>query len=88
MATTINVRKSANLWFCKGGSDKVYTVAIYENQGQFSVNARWGRRGGHMSEQTKAETRDYFQAVTVFNNLVNSKLAKGYEQDGNEGVLF
>jgi hypothetical protein len=78
MPAISQIRKSDKLWFCRGTSDKVYEVTTGECGGLFTVTARWGRRGGHMSEQVKVETGDYFHAATVHNSLVESKISKGY----------
>lgn len=91
--------QSASLYFREGASDKVYNAAIEPKGDGYIVSFSYGRRGSTLS--TGAKTDDPLPLATatkVFNKLIASKLAKGYQytstsageatpyqQTGNEG---
>jgi hypothetical protein len=81
MATkTKKVCERANLWCQKGASDKVYDIVVTFGGGRYEVEARWGRRGGTMHEQTKWTGAARSTAIGVFERLMASKIRRGYEQ--------
>ncbi len=75
----MNVVKQIILHYREGNSDKVYEVDLCEADGLYVVRFRYGRRGASLKEGTKtsrAVARD--EAERVFDDLVSSKLKKGY----------
>jgi predicted DNA-binding WGR domain protein len=61
-----------------GRSDKLYRLKLSDRNNVWTVDATWGRRGGHMSSQTKVVTASYAQAMRVFEDIAREKLGKGY----------
>ncbi|MCY2928817.1 MAG: WGR domain-containing protein [Planctomycetota bacterium] len=77
--------KSITLYFRQNNSDKVYQAGIEPKGTGFVVNFAFGRRGSTFQTGTKtAKPVDYQTAVTLFEKLINEKMAKGYTpgQDG------
>lgn len=69
----------ANLYYKQGASDKVYQVQIVEEGDGFLVNFQYGRRGAGLMSGTKTnDPVPEAQALKIFQQLVNSKKAKGY----------
>ncbi|MCG3148188.1 MAG: DNA ligase [Verrucomicrobiae bacterium] len=72
-------KESTTLYYREGSSDKVYQATIEEAKGGFVVNFAFGRRGNTLSTGTKtAMPVPLTKAKSVFDKLVQSKLAKGY----------
>ena len=70
---------SCCLEYRQGGSDKVYAVEIDDNQGRYSVNVRYGRRGGTMVVGLKTvHPTTLNKASDIYATTVKQKLAKGY----------
>jgi bifunctional non-homologous end joining protein LigD len=95
--TATTVIQSASLYFREGSSDKEYRAAIEPKDDGFVVNFAYGRRGGTLNAGTKtAVPVSLDEATKVFNRLVASKVAKGYQPiadtnapypvTGNEGI--
>ena len=72
--------KIEKLHFKDDKSDKVYEVELYRIQNdEFIVNFRYGRRGKALREGTKTVFPiPKTKAELVFDDLVNSKVKKGY----------
>lgn len=70
--------------FCQtGNSDKVYEVElVVESTGRYSVNACYGRRGSTLNNAPKVQHTYEGAARTVYDQLVQEKLAKGYQRRG------
>ena len=85
MQTTIPTIQSTSLYYCEGPSDKEYHATI-EPQGEgYIVTFAYGRRGSTLTAGTKTPYPvSLAEASLVFDKLVSSKLAKGY-QSGNSG---
>ena len=85
--TTINEPKQTTLYYREGSSDKIYQVSL-EAKGSpdhFLVRFAYGRRGSTLQTGTKTPVPvDYDTALKTFNQLIASKVAKGYSpgQDG------
>ncbi len=77
----MRVIEQARLWFREGSSDKVYEVDLVELvAGQYVVNFRFGRRGAPLKDGTKTPLPvDAGKARTIFQKLVDEKLAGGYQ---------
>ena len=74
-----NAPREAHLWNTKGGSDKVYDVYLRSNNGSWSVDFAYGRRGSTLATGSKTENGvGYLEATKVFDQLVNSKIKGGY----------
>ena len=83
-----NLEESVTLYFQKGKSDKVYQAFLQEVDGGFTVNYAFGRRGTTLKTETKTkESLDYDKAKKIYDNLVKSKMAKGYTQ-GDAGTPY
>jgi predicted DNA-binding WGR domain protein len=67
-----------------GSSDKVYEVDLCQLAAdRYVVNYRFGRRGGTLKEGCQTPSAlDLAGAQKAFDKLVNSKLAKGYQDTG------
>lgn len=65
----------------EGSSDKVYEVDLCQvGDDRYLVNFRYGRRGTTLKEGTKtASAVDLAKAEKLFNQLVNEKARKGYQ---------
>ncbi len=84
----MRVIEQARLWFREGTSDKVYEVDLVEIvAGQYVVNFRFGRRGAPLKDGTKTPLPvDAAKARTIFQKLVDEKLAGGYQPVGAAGA--
>lgn len=76
----VTVVESANLYFCEGNSDKVYTAKIETDGCGYFVFFSYGRRGGTMTEGYKCENVPEAVARKEFDKLVASKIKKGYQR--------
>jgi len=75
--------QQSTLYYQEGSSDKVYKTWIEEDtsSNSFVVNFAFGRRGSTMQTGTKTKRpTTKSQALSVYSKLVDSKLAKGYEE--------
>ncbi len=70
---------SIELFFQEGTSDKVYTAAIVEDGGAYTVQVRWGRRGSTLNSGNKAVRVPLAQAQKTYDRLVAEKTNKGYQ---------
>ena len=90
IATITNPPKQTTLYYCEGSSDKVYHVSLEPNGSpeHFLVRFAFGRRGSTLQTGTKIPAPvDYDTALRTYNQLVASKMAKGYTP-GAEGTLY
>ncbi|MBL8151340.1 MAG: HEAT repeat domain-containing protein, partial [Blastocatellia bacterium] len=71
------------LYYREGSSDKVYEVDLCRlDQSRYVVNFRYGRRGSTLKEGTKTVGAvAKAEAERVFNDLVDSKVKKGYKTE-------
>jgi predicted DNA-binding WGR domain protein len=75
--------QSASLHFREGNSDKVYHAAIEPKGERYIVTFAYGRRGNTLATCIKNDTPVPLETATkLFNKLVASKVAKGYQPDG------
>jgi bifunctional non-homologous end joining protein LigD len=75
--------QSASLHFREGNSDKVYQSAVEPKDDGYIVTFAYGRRGNTLTTGIKADTPVPLETATkLFNKLVASKIAKGYQPDG------
>jgi bifunctional non-homologous end joining protein LigD len=80
MTTTTPTLQSASLNFREGNSDKVYHAAIEPKGEGYLVTFSYGRRGNTLSTGTKTtHPVSLAEATKVFDKLIASKLAKGYQ---------
>jgi bifunctional non-homologous end joining protein LigD len=100
MTSTTPTLQSASLHCREGNSDKEYHAAIEPNGEGYLVTFAYGRRGNTLSTGTKTtHPVSLAEATKVFDKLVKSKLAKGYQyssasagetrpyrQSGDEGI--
>lgn len=83
-----NKEQEITLYYKEGTSDKVYSVFLRQSGNGWIVNAQWGRRGSTMQTQTKTNSPEsYESAKKIYDNLVNSKMAKGYEP-GKDAPMY
>lgn len=88
MANTSENLPSVELFYRSGTSDKIYNVQIVPQGNGYMVNAQNGRRGGSLSYMVKtASPVSLYQAQSIYNELVDSKKAKGYTENPN-GVPY
>ncbi len=78
----MNLIKRITLFYQEGSSDKVYEVDLCQTiQDLYVVNFRYGRRGKSLKEGVKTtEAVPLTQAQKVFDQLVASKVQKGYRE--------
>lgn len=80
MTSTTPTLQSASLHFREGNSDKVYHAAIEPKGEGYLVTFAYGRRGNTLNSGTKTTYPvGLAEATKVFDKLVASKLAKGYQ---------
>lgn len=74
------MNESITLYFKEGTSDKVYQAELNEQSGKYVVNFAYGRRGRDLKTGTKTPSPvSYEEAKLIYDELVNSKLKKGYQ---------
>jgi predicted DNA-binding WGR domain protein len=71
-----------SLWYYGGSSDKVYVITVTNNNGTYTVETEWGRRGRSLQSQIKGSFDNRAQALIKFNEILESKTRKGYEVTG------
>lgn len=76
--------KQEKLQFQDAKSDKVYEADLCEvGTGEYTVNFRYGKRGGNLKEGTKTKSPvSLSEAEKIFDKLVESKTKKGYTSSG------
>lgn len=75
------MKKSIELFYREGSSDKVYQATLEPEGSNFVVNFAFGRRGSTLKTGTKTSSPvGLEEAEKIFNKLVNEKSAKGYKQ--------
>jgi bifunctional non-homologous end joining protein LigD len=81
--------QSASLYFREGPSDKEYRAAVEPNGDGFVVNFAYGRRGGTLNTGTKTVVPvPESEAIKVFDKLIASKIAKGYQPIANTNAPY
>ena len=76
--------KSVTLYYQQGTSDKVYKAELIKDDEGWTVNGWNGRRGNTLLQQNKCIGQPYPAAEKIYNDLVKSKIRKGYHE--GEGV--
>ena len=81
----------AELYFRQGSSDKVYHLQLENVQGQWPVQAQWGRRGSALQSDVKVSSTTYEEAKRVCDRILREKTGKGYQiaqatADGNAAI--
>lgn len=75
--------QSTSLHYREGNSDKVYQAAIEPKGDGYIVIFAYGRRGNTLNTGIKNDTPVPLETATkLFDKLVASKVAKGYQPDG------
>ncbi len=75
--------QSTSLHYREGNSDKVYHAAVEPKGDGYIVTFTYGRRGNTLATGIKNDTPVPLETATkLFNKLVASKVAKGYQPDG------
>lgn len=89
MQTTTTSIPSTSLYFREGNSDKVYHAAIEPKGDGYIVSFAYGRRGSTLTTGAKTDDPLPLETATkVFNKLVASKLAKGYQYSDQAGSVY
>jgi bifunctional non-homologous end joining protein LigD len=74
---------STSLHYREGNSDKVYHAAVEPKDDGYIVTFAYGRRGNTLATGIKTDVPlPLATAIKVFERLVASKVAKGYQPDG------
>jgi bifunctional non-homologous end joining protein LigD len=71
--------EQAELHFQQGSSDKVYHLQLENVEDQWSVQAKWGRRGSALQSDVKASGVTYEEAKRVYDRILREKVGKGYQ---------
>ena len=80
--------RNATLYYCAGGSNKIYQAALEPSGTGFVVNFAYGRRGSTMTTGCKTPVPvDYAAASKIFDKLIHAKTAKGYSP-GESGTPY
>jgi len=80
MSAKTKVVRSADMFFQKGTSDKVYHVQVVEEGAGYHVHFQYGRRGSNLQEGSKTKAAvSLDEAHEIFEKVVEQKAAKGYE---------
>ena len=80
---------STSLHYCEGASDKVYQAAIAPKDDGYIVTFAYGRRGNTLNTGTKTDVPLPLETATrVYDKLVASKVAKGYQPDGEAAAPY
>ena len=75
--------QSSSLHYREGNSDKVYQAAVEPKDDGYIVTFAYGRRGNTLTTGIKSDLPMPLETATkLFNKLVASKVAKGYQPDG------
>jgi predicted DNA-binding WGR domain protein len=82
----MRLTKRTVLHFREGNSDKVYEVDLCETSPNlYVVNFRYGKRGSNLKEGSKTVSAvPLAEANRIFDDLVNSKVKKGYKDVSQE----
>ena len=81
--------QSASLHFREGDSDKVYQAAVEPKADGYIVTFAYGRRGNTLATGIKNDTPVPLETATqLFHKLVASKVAKGYQPDGQSAKPY
>ncbi len=81
--------QSTSLHYHEGNSDKVYQAAIAPKDDGYIVTFAYGRRGNTLNIGVKNETPVPLETATMlYNKLVASKVAKGYQPDGQSAKPY
>jgi bifunctional non-homologous end joining protein LigD len=81
--------QSTSLHFKEGSSDKVYHAAVVPKDDGFIVTFAYGRRGNTLTTGVKTDSPlPLATAISVFEKLVASKVAKGYKPDGEHAAVY
>jgi bifunctional non-homologous end joining protein LigD len=79
---------SIELGFCEGSSDKVYRACIEKSGDGYNVNFAYGRRGSALNTGSKTSRAvSYAEALDIYEKLVRSKKAKGYQPTGGGSAI-
>jgi len=79
---------STTLYYCQGGSDKIYQAAIEPQGDGFVVSFAFGRRGSTLQTGCKTASPVSFEAARkIYDKLVGQKTAKGYSP-GPDGTPY
>lgn len=76
----MSIVRSVELFFQEGSSDKVYNARIVEENGLYTCQVEWGRRGSPLNTGAKAVKVSRDKADKVFDKLVREKTSKGYQE--------
>jgi len=76
--------KSIRLFFQEGSSDKVYHAHILDDDGAYTVQVEWGRRGSKLNQGNKAVRVSLAEAEKTYAKLVREKTDKGYQAISDE----
>src|SRR5271155_6026783 len=74
----VKERETIELYFQQGSSDKVYHLQLESVEEQWSVNAKWGRRGSALQSDTKVSSVAFEEAKRVYDRIIREKTGKGY----------
>jgi len=76
------------LYYCAGGSDKVYSAELVRYGEGYVVNFSFGRRGAELQTGSKTPSPlNHDAALRVYERLVKEKTAKGYTP-GKDGTPY
>ncbi|GAF91801.1 unnamed protein product, partial [marine sediment metagenome] len=88
LVEALEQEETITLYYQEGTSDKVYIAILKQEGNDWVVNAQWGRRGASMQTGTKTKSPvSYEEAKKIYDKLVKSKRAKGYEP-GADGPIY
>jgi bifunctional non-homologous end joining protein LigD len=81
--------QSTSLHYREGNSDKVYQAAVEPKGDGYIVTFAYGRRGNTLATGIKNDTPVPLETATqLFHKLIASKVAKGYQPDGQSAKPY
>jgi bifunctional non-homologous end joining protein LigD len=89
MTSTTPTIQSTSLHYREGNSDKVYQAAVEPKGDGYIVTFAYGRRGNTLATGIKNDTPVPLETATqLFTKLIASKVAKGYQPDGQSAKPY
>lgn len=77
--------ENISLYYKQERSDKIYKASLAKQNGMYLVNFAYGRRGATLKTGTKTQVPiDYDKAKKIYDKLVLSKMAKGYQPNEDD----
>lgn len=85
----MRIIQTDDLHYRLGSSDKVYCLALGQENGSYSVLFAYGRRGNSLKRGVKASAVSERTAQDIYRKFMDEKVGKGYRPSpGIVGTVF